>query len=192
MTPERRVCPPDVYAPVDATGGTPSGSAEQLENPQQDFSSETSLSGAGQFSSVPVEPPIGAINKTESDVLNARDSVLSAGEGVPDAQVSSQKQTNGKAALDTPLDPLTENRALLPRRPYEIIGKPGFRWRKELSEGGQKLYYWLLTEAGDIDGLPGIAAEDNFDLDATLEELRGHGLLDESDPDIIMLVRRRS
>jgi hypothetical protein len=77
-----------------------------------------------------------------------------------------------------------------PHRHSMIIGKEGFKWRQELSEGGQKFYKLLVKEMGDIDLLPTFAAEKEFDLKAAMEELKGHGLLDESIPGLVRLIRR--
>jgi hypothetical protein len=71
-----------------------------------------------------------------------------------------------------------------------IIGKEGFHWREELSENAQKLYELLIVEMGDFDSLPLYAAEDGFDLQAALLECRGHGLLDESIPGLVRIIRR--
>jgi len=97
----------------------------------------------------------------------------------------------GGRGADAPLDPLTENRKLLSSHHSEVVGKKGFYWREELSEDGQKLYGALIEERGDSDLLPQYAAEDEFDLNGALAELRGHGLLDESDPELIKLIRRK-
>lgn len=73
----------------------------------------------------------------------------------------------------------------------EIIGKPGFRWKRELSEDGRKLYQHLLMEMGDVHLLPMHAARDNYNLQAALEELRKHGLLDESNPQLIRIIHQK-
>ena len=71
-----------------------------------------------------------------------------------------------------------------------IVGKEGFHWREELSEDGQKLYKLLIKEMGDRDLLPTFSAQDEFDLNGAMEELKGHGLLDESIPELVRLIRR--
>jgi hypothetical protein len=70
------------------------------------------------------------------------------------------------------------------------VDKEGFHWREERSENGQKLYKLLIGKQGDIDLLPTQAAEDGFDLQAALDECRGYGLLDESIPGLVRLIRR--
>lgn len=65
---------------------------------------------------------------------------------------------------------------------FAVDWKDDFVWHRDLSEDGQKLYEVLLGEAGDRDTLPKIAEEDGYDLDKTLAELRGQGILDEDNP----------
>lgn len=96
---------------------------------------------------------------------------------------------------DATVDPLQkvevpEDKNSLPQHRSMIVGKEGFNWREELSEDGQRLYKLLVREMGDIDSLPAYAAEDGFDLNVAMEELKGHGLLDESIPGLVRLIRR--
>jgi hypothetical protein len=56
-------------------------------------------------------------------------------------------------------------------------------WWEVLSEDAQKLYICLIEERGDVDLLPIYAEEDEFNLDAAMDELRQLGWLDEGDPE---------
>lgn len=67
-----------------------------------------------------------------------------------------------------------------------------FSWWNDLSPDAQKLYECLIEERGDTDLLPLYATEDQFDLNAALDELRTHGCLDESDPSRIKLRNRQA
>ncbi len=71
------------------------------------------------------------------------------------------------------------------------IGRADFLWREALSENAQQLYLWLIADMGDREFLSIHAAEDGWDLDAALAELREHEILDESDPEIIRIVRTK-
>lgn len=62
-----------------------------------------------------------------------------------------------------------------------------FIWNEDLSPNAQKLYLFLIGDTGYVDTLPIIAAEEGIDLHAGLEELRRHQVLDESDPEIILI-----
>lgn len=64
-----------------------------------------------------------------------------------------------------------------------------FCWWRDLSLDAQKLYKLLIGEGGDTDTLPIIASKQGFDLNAALDEVRRHDLLDESDPSIVRLSR---
>jgi len=71
------------------------------------------------------------------------------------------------------------------------IGRGDFSWRRDLSENGQKLWYWLVRDMADKDIMPEIAAKEGWDWAAALEELRRHNILDESDAKRVRLIRKR-
>ena len=91
---------------------------------------------------------------------------------------------------DGPLNTLTEDRSLLPKVESKVYGKSGVDLRRDLSPNAKKLLDCLIEERGDVDLLPMFAAEDNFDLDAAVDEMRALSLLDESDPKRIRLISR--
>jgi hypothetical protein len=119
-------------------------------------------------------------------------------------ELSSDQQESGEPKPDGPsfsernsvesimrLRQITEHPALLPPSTPVVVGKAGFNWREELSEGGRKLYGLLIREMGDVDLLATFAADDEFDCNAAMNELRNHGLLDETDPRRVSLIHRQ-
>ncbi len=100
-------------------------------------------------------------------------------------------QDRKRKKKDRPLDPLTEDRNLLPKHEARVYGKIGVDLRRDLSPNAKKLLDCLVEERGDVELLPMFAKEDNFDLDVALTEMRALGLLDESDPKRIRLVSRK-
>lgn len=58
---------------------------------------------------------------------------------------------------------------------------------ENLSENGQRLFSILLGQVGWTQYLSRIALLADIDLDAGLDELRKHGILDENDPNIFLL-----
>jgi len=84
-----------------------------------------------------------------------------------------------------------EERNSLPQLDPNVVGKIGVDLHQDLSANARKLLDCLIEERGDADLLPIYAAEDKFDLDAALDELRQLALLDESDPKRVKLVSRR-
>jgi len=70
------------------------------------------------------------------------------------------------------------------------IGKLEFDYR-QISENGMKLYNLLLGDIGLTKYLPELAQMVNIDLNLGLQELREYGLLDESNPNIILIISSR-
>lgn len=72
-------------------------------------------------------------------------------------------------------------------RGWKVRGRGDFNWQRDLSGNGQRLYKWLLYDMGDMEYLPLHAAEEGWDLETALSELRMYHIIDESDPRIISL-----
>jgi hypothetical protein len=66
-------------------------------------------------------------------------------------------------------------------------GRGDFNWKRDLSENGQKLYGLFLRAVVDKELLPIIAAKQGFDLEAAIDELRSHNVIDDSDSKIFRL-----
>lgn len=67
-----------------------------------------------------------------------------------------------------------------------------FWWRRDLSQNGQNLYEILIGEGRDKAILSEIATTEGWDLNEALNELRAFNILEESDPDIISFIQRKS
>lgn len=71
------------------------------------------------------------------------------------------------------------------------IGRDDFDWTEDLSENGQKLFLLLINDIGLTKYLPELAEQKGIELASALEELRRNKIIDESDPTIIRIIRRR-
>jgi hypothetical protein len=188
-SPEHTFQPPIVFAPDNRTGGITN--SPQLESPQRPSLVETSSTTnlhlealkpcASALLGFPLERASTDLESTQS--LPSRQSVP-----IDVDQIRAKRREQIEQTGNTP--------QIVGGAPNKddgsrLIGRPGENYGP-LSENGMKLRHLLLGDIGYIQHLPELAEQIGIDdLEGALQELRSYSLLDESNPDIILIISRK-
>lgn len=162
VSPEYPFQPPIFFGPDNAKGGTPSGSEEPEDTSQDCVTGDHPSPSANENIPGVTDIPSNLDFQAETEFSSSDDIVQEPG----------STESGDVSYIETE---------------WKVAGRGDFNWRTTLSEDGQKLYRLLLYDMGDREYLPLHASEEGWDLEAALDELRRHELIDESDSATITL-----
>lgn len=128
--------------------------------------------------------------QTEDENINSQSSL---GEDsfheLPDAYIHTLRKQLRERAYQLEIT-LAEQQQESPET-LEMIGRADFVPSEDLSENAYTLYQWILGDACNSEFLEYLVLNYGLDIEAGIEELRGYGLLDESNPNLLRILRRK-